>query len=244
MSTQSNTPAPIMAQPIVVIGGPTGPGGGPTGPTGPQGAVSLTGATGNTGPTGRTGPTGITGATGAGAFTGPTGFTGPPGIGAPSTVTGPTGPTGVGPTGGGGGGLSNHVTGQLDLPAGNVSTTEKAMGLGAFGAKITPASSGNVFVIFAGVALNSTAAGDGVTITGRYGTGTPPANGDTTGLGIQWSTSQQFVASTPAGQQGFCLHAIVSGLTVGTQAWFDISIVAVGAGGATVKNVQYTLIEL
>jgi hypothetical protein len=118
------------------------------------------------------------------------------------------------------------------------------MGLGAFGAKITPASSGNVLVLFAGMVLNSTAVGDGVTIFGRYGTGTPPANGATSGLGIQWSIEQHFVASTTAGQQGFSLNSVVSGLTLGTQVWFDITLTAVGAGGSTVKDVQYTLIEL
>lgn len=78
MTTQSKTPAPILAQPVVVVGGPTGPAGGATGvagSTGPTGPVA-TSITGNTGPRGLTGPTGIIGAAG---ITGPTGFTGPPG---------------------------------------------------------------------------------------------------------------------------------------------------------------------
>lgn len=89
MTVQSQIPAPITAQPVVVVGGPTGPSGGPTGNTGPTGSMGLTGptaATGRTGPTGNTGPTGVTG---AGAFTGPTGYTGPPGS---LGQTGPTGP--------------------------------------------------------------------------------------------------------------------------------------------------------
>jgi hypothetical protein len=89
MTTQSKTPAPIMAQPVVVVGGPTGPSGGPIGPTGPTGFTGpvATSVTGNTGPRGLTGPTG---STGPGAATGPTGFTGPPG------TPGVTGPTGAG----------------------------------------------------------------------------------------------------------------------------------------------------
>jgi hypothetical protein len=50
-----NGPAPIMAQPVVVVGGPTGatgPGVGSTGPTGPSGVTGFTGVVGQTGPTG------------------------------------------------------------------------------------------------------------------------------------------------------------------------------------------------
>jgi hypothetical protein len=87
MTVQSKTPSPIWAQPVVVVGGPTGPSGGPTGAVGPTGSTGPT-ALGVTGPTGHIGPTGITGPTGAGAFTGPTGMTGPVGSG----NIGPTGP--------------------------------------------------------------------------------------------------------------------------------------------------------
>lgn len=97
-------PAPVMARPVVVAGGPTGPSGGPTGPTGNTGATGSTGATGAQGLTGATGsvtgPTGATGARGATGFTGPQGntLTGP--TGQAGSFTGPTGATGA--TGGGG----------------------------------------------------------------------------------------------------------------------------------------------
>lgn len=112
--------APIMAQPVVVVLGPTGPSGGPTGPTGPLG-TGPTGAGAYTGPTGPTGG-GPTGPTGAGAFTGPTGpigRTGPPGPAAtgaqgalgPTGYTGPPGTAAQGTTGGPGAvfGTSGYV---------------------------------------------------------------------------------------------------------------------------------------
>jgi hypothetical protein len=171
-------------------------------------------------------------------------MTGPPGAGAPGPA-GPTGPAGAaGATGGSGSGSNIVKTGQVASPISNVSTTETAAGIGFLGAVITPLSSGRVFVIFSGMVLNSMAAGDGVTITGRYGIAPAPTSGATSGLGTQWSIPQHFIASTPAGQQGFCLQAIVSGLTLGAQAWFDITLTAVTAGGATVKDVQFTLIEI
>ena len=96
-----DVPTVIAAQPVVVVGGPTGAFGGPPGPTGPTGTVSTTGPTGSTGPTGAfgTGPTGAPGSTGP---TGIQGFTGPPGVGVQGPTgdqgfmgfTGPTGPTG------------------------------------------------------------------------------------------------------------------------------------------------------
>lgn len=243
MSNTVSVPAPIMAKPVVVIGGHTGPSGGPTGPTGVAGP-GVTGSTGPQGLTGHTGPTGSTGSPGAGAFTGPTGMTGPPGVGSPSTVVGPTGPQGpVGATGSGAGGSPNKLSTFFNSPVGNVSTTEKAMGFGS-SCNIVPNSSGAIFVLFTGMVANATAAGDGVTITGRYGTGTAPVNGATSGLGTQMGAPQNFVASTTAGRQGFSAHAILGGLTLGTAWWFDLSIVAVTAGGATIYDVNCSIFEL
>jgi hypothetical protein len=131
-------------------------------------------------------------------------------------------------------------------PTGNVSTSEKAMGLGGGADQFTfvPEKTGRVLVWIGGMVLNSTAAGDGVTITGRWGTGTPPSNGDTSGLGTQFSIPQHFVASTTDGQQGFLVMGVVTGMTVGTVYWFDLSIVAVTGGGATVKDVQFVAVEV
>lgn len=239
MVTQSGIPAPITAQPVVVVGGPTGPSGGPTGPTGPVGIATVTGATGPSGPTGVLGLTGPTGAPGAGAFTGPTGMTGPPGIGLPSTVPGPTGATG--PTAAVG---TQVFSNQVASPAGNVSTTDTVMGLGT-SFSFLPASSGKVFVFMSGMVLNSAAVGSGVNIRGRLGTGTPPANGTPSGAGAgdAFGITQHFVASTTAGQQGFTIQCCLL-LTVGTTYWFDLAIQAVTSGGATVKDVQFSILEL
>jgi hypothetical protein len=240
MTIQSNTPAPIMAKPVAVIGGHTGPSGGPTGPTGPEGPAA---AIGPTGPQGMIGPlgTGPTGSTGAGAFTGPTGMTGPPGsLGASSTVTGPTGPSGPeGPEGPGAFDVhtaNNWVAG----PTGNVGLAEVHLGLGAT-FKITPQNSGLVFVIVSGMVMNSGAAGSGVNVRVRFNTGTAPVYG-TAGAGNVLGAVQHFVSSTPAGQQGFCIHDI-RGLSVGVEWWFDVTLTAVGAAGATVKDVQFSVLE-
>jgi hypothetical protein len=117
------------------------------------------------------------------------------------------------------------------------------MGFGA-SFRLTPNSSGAVLVLFTGMVANASAAGDGVTITGRYGTGTAPVNGATSGLGTQMGAPQNFVASTTAGRQGFSVQTILGGLTLGTPWWFDLSIVAVTAGGATIYDVNCSAFEL
>ena len=112
MTVVVNAPAPVMAMPVRVAGGPTGPSGGPTGPTGNTGPLGITGATGplGTGPAGpaATGPTGKLGSTGPTGFTGPVGssVTGPTGTAGSAVNTGATGPVGsatntgsTGPTG-------------------------------------------------------------------------------------------------------------------------------------------------
>jgi hypothetical protein len=136
---------------------------------------------------------------------------------------------------------SNYGDRQLSNPVGNISTTETSMGLGC---SITPQNTGRVFIIMSGMVLNSTAAGSGVIITGRRGTGVAPVNGAISGFGSVWGAQQHFIASTTAGQQGFSLHAIVSGLPLNTTVWFDLSIVATTSGGATIKDISFNAIEI
>jgi len=136
-------------------------------------------------------------------------------------------------------------SGNSASPSGNVSTTEKAMGLGSVGGfTITPQVTGNVMVWIGGMVLNSTAAGDGTNITGRWGTGTAPVNGATSGLGTQFGAIQHFIASTTAGQQGFIVMDKITGLALNTAVWFDVSLLAVTGGGSSVKDVQIVVFEI
>jgi hypothetical protein len=233
MATQPSVPAPIMTKPVVVVGGHTGPSGGPTGPTGVAGP-GITGPTGLQGITGHTGPTGITGAQGAGAFTGPTGNTGPPGIGSPSVVAGPTGPTGSG--GSGTGVLAHLATPNKSLTG--IGTTQTALGAAA---TYTPTRSGNLVVIAIGTANNTTSAA--TTVGLMSGTGSPPANGATTGLGGLY-TSTLVAGVADAAWVGFTLIGSFS-LSVGTTYWFDLVCFVTGTGsGAGLQNAQILVLEV
>jgi hypothetical protein len=232
MSTQSNTPAPIMAQPVVVVGGPTGPSGGPTGPTGYTGPTAATGVTGYTGPTGVTGPTGRVGATGAGAFTGPTGYTGPPGsLGAASTgATGPTGPVGVFQSG----------SAALASPTGPMGTTPLMIGLNG---DFVPAATGKIFIAIAGVALNTTGGGGSINISGYYGTGTAPSPGAAV-MGTLFSVTQHIITASAAAQAGFTILGLISGLTLGTTYWIDLAVSTTTGANAFVKDVKGIAMEI
>lgn len=252
-----NSPEQVLTRPSVVFTsttGPTGPEGafsgprgrtGATGPTGPTGATGggptgLTGAsvTGPTGVTGATGPTGMTGAVGLQpSFTGPTGSTGPTNDAGYIGMTGVTGLTGYSPTK-----LPNYMSNNNASITGNVSTSEKMMGFGAFGTRITPQLTGKVLVVMSGMVFNSTAAGDGVTISGRYGTGTAPVNGASVS-GTRFGQSQRFIASTTAGKQGYMVAAVLD-LAIGVNYWLDLSIIAVTDGGATIQDVQNIAVEI
>jgi hypothetical protein len=249
MSTQSTIPAPIAANPVVVLGGPTGPSGGPTGSTGPTGfATAFTGPTGRTGPTGPIG-TGPTGPTGIGAFTGPTGRTGPPGsLGqtGPTGITGPTGPLGTGPTGitgptGMTGPIGVFASGSQNFvgPTGGWGTTPLMVGLNV---TFTPAASGKFLLIIAGIARN-TPGGGAVNITGYYGTGTPPVAGAGV-TGTAFGLTQHIVTSTATQQVGFTVMQVIIGLTLGTPYWFDLAISTASGVGATVQDVQGSGMEI
>lgn len=124
-------------------------------------------------------------------------------------------------------------------PTGNVGTAAQLMqGLGLVsGFSITPQITGRIAIIVAGIALNSTAAGDGTNIQGKYGTGTAPANAAAV-TGTTFGLLQHFIASTTAGQQAFVVMGNVTGLTLNVAVWIDLAIQAVTGGGATIKDVQ------
>lgn len=144
--------------------------------------------------------------------------------------------------------LPQHVntplsSGSSASPTGNVSTVEKMMGLGLVsGFSITPQLTGRLLCWIGGVALNSTLAGDGTTITGRFGTGVAPSNAAAV-TGTAFGLPQHFIAATTLEQAGFIVMGNITGLTLNTAVWIDLSLLAVTGGGSTVKDVQIIVFE-
>jgi hypothetical protein len=123
-------------------------------------------------------------------------------------------------------------------PAATTSTTGVMMGLAQ---AVTPSKSGNFLVVFQGVAAN-TLSGDGAFVELRYGTGSAPANGAVLTGTLLLSTEMTAAANVQI--VPFSISIYLSGLTVGTAYWLDLSVAATTAGTASVAGVSGTVIEL
>jgi hypothetical protein len=124
-------------------------------------------------------------------------------------------------------------------PTSTTSTTGVMMGLGST-IKLTPTKTGRFLVMIEGQG-NVSVATASFTVGLRYGTGSAPANaaaltGTLIGQTIPgWSDVVN--SNTP-----FALGGVVTGLTVGTQYWFDLSL-AVSTGTGLIANLNAQIIE-
>ncbi len=202
--------------------GPQGPQG-PAGPTGPQGIQGNTGNTGSQGIQGPQGPAGSTGAAGQGV---PTGGTAGQLLLKQSSTNYDTGWKSFGAT--------------QDPFGTNPSITGTATKMFGIGAVFTPTASGKVLVILVSM-IQTTVAGLGQFVM-RYGTGTPPATGalaSGTTVGYIYQTGQG------AAPDGATWSAVITGLTVGTQYWFDLSGAGTGATSqTTIILPHFTIVEV
>ena len=118
------------------------------------------------------------------------------------------------------------------------------MGLSA---SITPVVTGKVLIIVSGD-MDNDSGDDGAQVQMRTGTGTPPINGAALTGTAQGGLVKMDVATSGAGNSvtrvPFSLNAIVTGLTLNTAVWIDISLAATGAGNARVRDISISVVEL
>jgi hypothetical protein len=132
------------------------------------------------------------------------------------------------------------------LPSDPTTTTSTAgvmMGLGST-VSFTPTRTGKIMIILSGDTDNATN-GRGVNIQMRYGTGAAPANGAAL-TGTTVGTLIRMVNQNSNEIFPFTLNGIVSGLSVSTAIWGDISLASTGAGTNTarVRDIMVTIIEI
>lgn len=127
-------------------------------------------------------------------------------------------------------------------PTGTSNTSGLHAGLAV---ALTPQVTGRVNIRVCGNLSNSTGtAGNGCKVQIRYGTGSAPANAAAlTGTAVGTVVSALLERATANDPLPFALEAVVSGLTLGTAYWFDISEAAIAAGTGTVTNIMYTVEE-
>lgn len=128
-------------------------------------------------------------------------------------------------------------------PGTTTSGTGVMMGLAG---TLTPTRSGKIQIIISGTIDNSTL-GFGAQTQIRYGTGTAPANGDAltgTAVGGLVKNINPSLALLIPGASPFSINAIVSGLTLGTAYWIDLSLARVTGGTARVRDISVSVVEL
>ncbi len=124
-------------------------------------------------------------------------------------------------------------------PTGTSSATGVMMGLAG---AITPATTGRVLFMISGDVGNATITTT-ISIQLYEGTGTAPVNGAAiTGSAIGGLV--KFITAAAAQRAPFAVAAIVTGLTLGTPYWFDVSLADDTAGTSTIKNVSATAFEI
>jgi hypothetical protein len=122
--------------------------------------------------------------------------------------------------------------------AGTVSTAGVMAGLGQY---VTPTKNGSVLAICCGYAGCSQL--QRIVMGGfRYGTGTKPVHGAAI-VGTDPGGGLFTLYTAIAGQYApFCIAVVVTGLTVGTQYWFDIWY-GVNGGTGTLYSSAVTVLE-
>jgi hypothetical protein len=127
-------------------------------------------------------------------------------------------------------------------PTTTTSTTGVMMGLAG---SITPSKSGTILIVISGDIDNNTS-GDGAQVQIRTGTGAAPANGaaltGTTRGGLVKVLTPTNNAGTTA-RVPFALNCLITGLTVGTAYWIDISLAAITGGTARVRDISISATE-
>lgn len=128
-------------------------------------------------------------------------------------------------------------------PTGTTNTTGVMMGLSA---TITPQFTGRVVVTVCGTLTNSTGtAGNGAKAQIRYGTGAAPANGAAlTGTAVGSTQSAILERATANDPYPFSLLTLVTGLSIGTPVWIDISLAAIAAGTGVASGLNVMAFEI
>lgn len=123
-------------------------------------------------------------------------------------------------------------------PTGTTSTTGVMMGLAG---SITTGT-GRIFVIITGTMADNTL-NDGSKVQIRYGTGTAPANGDAlTGTAV--GSAQRMTEAAASALGALCVAAVITGLTLDTAYWLDLSLAAITGGTANVYDVNIAAFDI
>lgn len=139
----------------------------------------------------------------------------------------------------------------ISNPTGTTDVTGVMMGMGLAGGSsskggltTSASASGRVLLMITGDASHATI-GQGGTMKLRFGTGTAPVNGAAL-TGTVAGQQNVYAVATTAERLPFCVVAIITGLSVSTAYWFDLSLASSGGASPTASlfNIGITAHEL
>lgn len=128
-------------------------------------------------------------------------------------------------------------------PTGTTNGTGVMMGLAG---SVTPTKSGKILIVVSANIANG-ATGGGAQTQLRYGTGSAPANAAAltgTSIGNIATIVNPLLALLAPGSGNATCSAIVSGLTLNTAYWIDLSLARITSNTATLTNISISIIEL
>ena len=227
---------------------------GSSGTSGISGSSGTSGV-GTSGTSGTSGADGVIGSSGTSGTSGVDGSSGTSGVG----TSGTSGTSGVGTSGTSGtSGVdgSSGTSGSSGVPTALASTIKlTTSGLGVNGldtqskmfgvaARFTPTSSGKVLVTFSGFIDIGGAANLDARVRLAYGTGSSPAN-NTVATGTLTGNISEGINDAFT----FTCTTIITGLSLGTDYWFDLTGISIGGGDAAtalelMTNSQINIVEL
>jgi hypothetical protein len=110
-------------------------------------------------------------------------------------------------------------------------------------ASFAPRRTGALFVAISGVVANDTS-GDSMELQMLVGAGIPPNNG--AGVVGEAAVRAQNIGPVSAINQrlSFCTQAIIFGLTINSEYWFDLRLAAIVGGTASLHAVSVSIVEL
>jgi hypothetical protein len=126
----------------------------------------------------------------------------------------------------------------------NASATAVMCGLGALGAVITPATTTKIYAAVRGTCANDTVGG-GSQLQMRYGSGPAPTTG-AAAAGVGLGAAIYAGAGGAPANQNFPFNAgsIITGLTIGTPYWLDLTLNRWVVGNARVLLLSVSAFEL
>jgi len=129
---------------------------------------------------------------------------------------------------------------QTAITSGTVVANGYGVIASGLGTRITPGTTGRLFVMWSGDMLAGATALTS-TLQCTYGTGSAPNNAGAVGTLVGPMTT--WISLTGQLHENFALQTIVSGLTVGTDYWFDLSV-KVSATSIQPLTVEFTAFEI